>query len=121
MTLRRFSALLPTAALVACASSGEPSPPPVPVFFEAEAVPCAYTVLGRVSEEAAPERDFERLARRVLGRAGAQRGADAVLVERDEGFTVQRIDFGDPRPADQRITLGGDLLRYTDASCGGGA
>ena len=119
MSLRRLSSLVPTAVLVACASSGEPSPPPVPVFFDAGDVPCAYTVMGQVAEETAPERDFERLARRVLGRAGARRGADAVLVERG-GLTVERIDFADRPPGDQRITVEGDLLRYSDASCGGG-
>lgn len=117
--IRRFALALSSCVLLAsCASSGDPSTPPVPVFFDAADVPCAYTAVGPVSAEALRERNIESLTRRVLGRAGAEQGADAVLVERNERQTVERIDFNDPPESSARIILEGDLLRYTDASCG---
>ncbi|MBT8403634.1 MAG: hypothetical protein KJP18_07250 [Gemmatimonadetes bacterium] len=104
-------------AVGGCASSGEPEPPPVPVFFSTDEVPCAYEVMGLVREEVIVERDMDRVRRSALGRAGARRGADAVLVEGSERFRVERMDMARRDVGPQRISIEGDLLRYTDATC----
>ena len=111
--------LAPLVFLVACASSGAPDPPPVPVFFDPAAVPCAYEGIGPVREDVDRGTDVERAATRVFGRAGARRGADAVLMDRtNPRFTVERVDFREDRPP--RITLEAVLLRYSAPGCGGG-
>ena len=117
---RAIAALAPMGLLVACASAGGPDVPPVPVFFDPDLVPCAYEVVGPVREQVDRGTDVERAARRVFGRAGARRGADAVLMDRTSGpFRVVRVDM-DQRQ-DERVTLVADLLRYSDPGCGGPA
>lgn len=111
--------LTPLVFLVACASSGTPDGPPVPVFFDPAAVPCAYEVMGPVQEDVDRGTDVERAATRVFGRAGARRGADAVLMDRtNPRMTVERIDPNEGLP--QRMTLEAILLRYSAPGCGGG-
>jgi hypothetical protein len=105
----------------ACASSGEPQPDPVPVFFGVEQVPCAFERMGPLREEALPEGDYEAMVRRVLGRAGARRGAHAVLVddERRLPFRVETRGAGSRVEAGpSRITVAGEMIRYTEAACG---
>ena len=117
---RATALLVPLWFLLGCASSGAPDVPPVPVFFDPAAVACAYDVIGPVSEQVDRGTDVERAARRVFGRAGARRGADAVLMDRSNPrLRVVRVDMNQRQ--DERITLEAELLRYSDPGCGGAA
>jgi hypothetical protein len=114
---RAIAALAPMWFLFACASSGGSAAPPVPVYFDPAVVPCAYEVVGPVREEVDRGTDVERAAQRVFGRAGARRGADAVLMDRtNPRLTVERMDMN--QGLDPRITLEAVLLRYSDPGCG---
>jgi hypothetical protein len=133
----RASALSVGLFLAGCASSGgipsEGAPADgapavatsVPVFDSAEDVPCAYEVIRTVRGESdastggSPDR-YERERERVLGRAGARIGANAVLVEPvSEMRGVQRrvvvsapAGSPPPLPPAPNLQFEGEALRY---------
>ena len=117
----RTAPLLVCLVMAGCASAGYAGPAPVPMYTESEA-PCAYEVLRTVRVQttaSGSQREFESTRRRLLGRAAAQVGGDAVIVP-DPGTgetAVVRPATGEPI----NISLEGQAVRWTEANCGGGA
>ena len=113
------------ATLGGCASANpSPDPPPVPVFFAPEDVPCEYEVLGTVRGESREilrtSSQYRNEVTRLLGPEGGRRGADAVLAERfeDRRLLVAVVDARDIPPGIPARTLEGRALRYVAESCG---
>lgn len=87
-------------------------------------MPCDFEVIETVRGFATVSslRDYEQARDRVLGRQGAQAGADAVLIPEDQrepgrggvGLSVQRVG-GRNQPAEARFS--GQAIRFTSDAC----
>ena len=119
------------AALVAfafgCASGGGGNDlPPVQVFASTEELPCEYevveTVSGSSSRRSSSLADYERIRDDVLGRAGADIGADAVIApEIDERGTQRRVVVGggvvQPPGPPPILRFTGEAIRFIPGTC----
>ena len=114
--------------LCGCASGGGGGgDDTVPVFLTPADVPCEYVVMDTIQERSSVSvpspsqgRESARNRERVLGRAGARLGADAVVV-----IPFERLPF---RVAVSRgesqmvpVTYEGEAVRYSDPTCGAAA
>ena len=112
-----------------CASGGGGSDlPPVQVYAAIDELPCEYeviqTVSGSSSRASSSRSAFERIRADVLGQAGADVGADAVIAaEIDETVGVRRrgvttssgrVRYVDPPPA--RV-YSGEAIRFISDTC----
>ena len=112
--------LTPLAAFVlGCASGGGGNDlPPVQVFASTEELPCEYevveTVSGSSSRRSSSMADYERIRDDVLGRAGADIGADAVIAP-----TVRVVigDGGRRRTAPPLLSFTGEAIRFIPGTC----
>ena len=119
--------LAPLAAFVlGCASGGGGNDlPPVQVFSWTEELPCEYevveTVSGSSSRRSSSVADYERIRDDVLGRAGADIGADAVIApEIDERGTVRRVVVGggvQPLGPPPLLRFTGEAIRFIPGTC----
>ena len=119
--------LAPLAAFVlGCASGGGGNDlPPVPVFASTEELPCEYevveTVSGSSSRRSSSVAEYERIRADVLGREGADIGADAVIApEIDEGGTQRRVVVGGAvqRPGPPPLLrFTGEAIRFIPGTC----
>ena len=92
--------------LAGCASAGAggEGEPRVPVYRSDEETPCEDESMGAVTAEVPAHlrsgRDFEAARERELGEAGAEEGADAVILpESPRQLTVVRVVGGQFRAA----------------------
>ena len=137
MSTRVSLAALATFAF-GCASAGGGSDlPPVTVYASTDEVPCEYevieTVRGSSSTRARSPADYRRIRADVLGQAGADIGADAVIApEIDEVGTVRRVDGavtvggdgravqrrgGQPPPPAPLLRFSGEAIRFIPDTC----
>lgn len=115
--------------LAACAYPREPRDPPttVAVYASEADVPCEFEVMRRVEAQAVvrfppPSRaDQERERDRVLARAGARVGADAVVAVpgRQLGSSTIGIQV-DTMPSTIRMDFLGDAIRFILGTCRSG-
>ena len=128
-----MSTRVPLAALAAlafgCASGGGGNLPPVQVYALTDELPCEYeviqTVSGSSSRSSRSMAGYQAIRADVLGRAGADIGADAVIApEIDERVGVQRravrdpsgrVQYVDPPPARR---YSGEAIRWVPGTCG---
>ena len=124
--MRRSMATALALVSAACASGGGGTEaPPVPVYTAAD-VPCEYEVM-RTVRRSPPSRprtaqEFERLQTSLLGQAGANVGADAVVVAavdlRQTGTAVSRqVVPGTPRTSGDRFEFEGEAVRFIPGTC----
>ncbi len=110
--------LAPLAAFaLGCASAGGGNDlPPVQVFASTEELPCEYEVVETVSgTRSGSVADYERIRGDVLGRAGADVGADAVIEPR------VRVEvaggFPGRRDAPPLLIFTGEAIRFIPGTC----
>ncbi|MEJ2541829.1 MAG: hypothetical protein P8188_17995, partial [Gemmatimonadota bacterium] len=119
---RHAASLVLLIASAGCAS-GSPPAPPVPVFRQAEEVPCEYEVMRTV--EASTRQRFlsweqhQRAEELLLGQAGSRIDADAVLAPDSEQQLLKAVDARSvPAHVDiYETTFEGKALRYVDTRC----
>ena len=107
-----------------CASAGGGNDlPPVPVYAVNDPLPCEYEVIQTVRGSTSAQSSraaFERIRADVLGREGANVGADAVITpEPLEGGTVRRVRAGQPPPPPRILRFEGEAIRFIPGTCGG--
>ena len=126
----RVSWIALAAFAAGCASAGTGTaegPTSVPVYLTAAEVPCRFEVIERVEGQgmAASLEEYERERSRVLGRAGARVGADAVLIPEGRpepgrgsvGVQVRGTSAGGR--ISSTMEFSGDAIRFVDATCAG--
>ena len=121
-TLPIFMAVL--AGGCASGGSGVDERTSVPVYRLDEQTPCEYEAIGPVSAEATIDlrgsRDIPLTRSRVLGRAGAEVGADAVILK-DSEEREPTVDTdprsGDPVPIQIRFRFEGEAVTWIDGTC----
>ena len=110
--------------LTGCVSAG-PRPddlPRVPVYQIGEETPCDYELIRRVVAEQGntgrSDQDFRLAMQRALGIAGAEAGADAVIVRdyvRRLLFTTTRT--GLPPSPSPPLMFEGEAVRWIEGTC----
>ena len=126
-----MSTRVPLAALATfafgCASVGGGSElPPVPVYALTDELPCEYevieTVRGSSSRRSTSPASYERIRADVLGQAGADIGADAVILPDPNeavGTVRRRVGRGDQLPAaPPLLRFSGEAIRFIPDTCG---
>lgn len=113
--------------LAGCASGGTAGneTPSVPVFGPDEETPCEYELLATVTVEVSPlvaDRRVEEELKKELGKEGARRGADAVIME--DRFklplTVVKVDMSASRPMPREgPKMEGKAVRWIPETCKG--
>ena len=109
--------LAPLAAFVlGCASGGGGNDlPPVQVFASTEELTCEYEVVETVSgSRHGSIRDYVRIRADVLGRAGADIGADAVIEPEMRVVLVDGVRPGDIPPL---LNFTGEAIRFIPGTC----
>ena len=125
MAGRAVAPLLGALVLSGCASAGPRNEdgPRVPVFQAGEETPCDYETIGPVSAQqrytGTTDQDYRLAIQRELGRAGAEAGADAVIVE----DYVRRLPFATSQTEAPRSPLmfEGTAVRWIIETCKLGA
>jgi hypothetical protein len=111
--------------LAACAYPREPvdRPTTIPVYLSESDVPCPFEVMQRIEAQGSvpfpsSRADQDRERERVLVRAGARVGADAVLLvpTRMLGSGVIGIQT-DTMPSTLRLDFVGDAIRFLPGTC----
>jgi hypothetical protein len=121
----RIACMACAAFAVGCASAGGGAVElsPVPLYVAGSTVPCEYDVIRTLRRSSAvrprSQTDYERMRADLLGRAGAEIGADAVLVDRVEDATsgTQRraVVTGGPPPSGFQFE--GRAIRFRMETC----
>ena len=125
MSKRVLVAAMATFAFGCASGGGGNDLPPVQVFASTEELPCEYevveTVSGSSSRRSSSVADYERIRDDVLGRAGADIGADAVIApEIDERGTVRRGVVGggvQPPGPPPLLRFTGEAIRFIPGTC----
>ena len=125
-----MSTRVPLAALAAfafgCASAGGGSDlPPVQVYASTDELPCEYDVIeavsGSSSRRSSSRADYESIRADVLGREGADIGADAVIAAAiNEIGTMRRATRGrgvQLPPAPPLLRFSGEAIRFIPGTC----
>ncbi len=132
--LTMMSTRVPLVTLVAvavfafgCASAGGGNDlSPVPVYAATDPLPCEYEVIQTVRGSSPAQNSraaFERIRADVLGRAGANIGADAVITsERNQGGTQrgwarQPPQPPPPPPRPPLLRFEGEAIRFIPCTC----
>lgn len=108
-----------------CASAGGGNDlPPVPVYAATDPLPCEYEVIQTVRGSSSAQSSraaFERIQADVLGRAGANIGADAVITPEPNEVGTQRRAVGragQPTPPPRVVRFEGEAIRFLPGTCG---
>ena len=108
-----------------CASSGGgDDPPPVQVYAATDELPCEYEVIQTVSGSSSrstggSQSRYVSIRADILGRAGADVGADAVIAAELPVGTQRRgvSRSGDLPPPPPRISYSGEAIRFIPGTC----
>ncbi len=121
-----MSTRVPLAALAAfafgCASGGGGNDlPPVRAYASTDELPCEYEVIETVSGWSArsvqgSRTAYERIRADVLGRAGADIGADAVIIPEIDDFQHGGRQLR-PLPLPPLLRFSGEAIRFIPGTC----
>ena len=104
-----------------CASAGGGNDlPPVRAYASTDELPCEYEVIETVSGWSASVQGsrtaYERIRADVLGRAGADIGADAVIIPEIDDFQHGGRQLR-PLPLPPLLRFSGEAIRFIPGTC----
>ena len=121
----RASDTPPATASGLCSRVVALGPPTVPVYASTDGLPCEYEVIETVRGSSSSQgvrslADYESIQADVLGRAGADIGADAVIAEELATGTQRRgvrRRLGLPPSAPPLFRFSGEAIRFIPGTC----